>query len=106
MATIAIRKGMDEYQAVMESRCNFIRLIGSILDPVTTIIEKLPEIVWNAIGIHPDIPSRTAEFTRPSPDPAKHPLVQIGEEALIQHITFARKRPFLSFQNIRLLCFI
>ena len=68
---------MGEDKAVMETRCDFIRFIGSVLDPVSANLQKLAEINRNLVGVDADVLCRLAKCASPFSDPAKHALVQI-----------------------------
>ena len=89
MTAIAIWKWVDEYQAVMKTRSDFIRLIGVMFDPVLAIIQRLAQINWNTIRIDTNIAVCTTKLSGPAPDTAKHPIVQIHQETLIKHIALA-----------------
>jgi hypothetical protein len=62
-----------------------------MLDPVAGIVDGSGNIHRNAPCIDADIPRCLTVGARPAPDLTEHLLVQGAQEALVEHLTSARR---------------
>jgi hypothetical protein len=66
---------MNLYKAVMEAHSDFIRRIGLVFNPRSSIVEQLVQGGGNFIERYSKITFARAELSGPSPNVAEHPLV-------------------------------
>lgn len=86
MSTIPIRKWMDADQAVMESQCQFIWLIGAELDLRAHILKKIAKLDLDLARIDTDILLALTKGPSPAPSLAEHALVQGSKKHFVQQI--------------------
>lgn len=70
---------MDEHKTMMETCCNFIRLIRVMPDPVSAIIQERSELNLDFIGIYADVLFRLSEYACPFPDSTKEGVPKLVE---------------------------
>ena len=106
MAAVAVWVGMNEDKPVVELRCNFVRLVGRMLDPVSDIIYKIFQRNLDHVGIDAYVLPGFSVLSCPLPDLAKHAFVQVIQKFKAKYRAIAFKAPALGFNDIDLFCFV
>lgn len=75
VAAVAIRKGMDGDQTVMETHGDFIGWLAGVFDLVVSVVQQLFQFNTDLEPIHTDVFVRLTKVTRPLPSVAEHLLV-------------------------------
>ena len=80
MASVPVRKRMDEDQAVMKPDRDFVGCVGSVRNLVAGIAAEGAQFDRNPIGVDADVAGCCPELPGPLPDITKHPPVQLLQE--------------------------
>ena len=83
MAAIAVWEGVNGHQTVVKADCKFIGSEYGLLHPQMAVIEQAVKFGSNTPGRNTNIALCLAILPCPSPDVAKHPLVQVSQKALV-----------------------
>ena len=106
MTAVAVWVGVNEDKSVVESCCNFIRLIGRMLDPVSDIIYKVFQRNLDHVGINAYVLPGFSVLSCPFPNPAKHTFVQVIQKFEAKYRAIAFIAPALGFNDINLFSFV
>lgn len=106
VAPIAVGKGMDSDEAVMEPDSDLIRWKGRVIDPVADVVEHYADVVRDPMRLDANVPLCQPIGAGPSPDVAEHPLVQRFGKIGAEHVTVPlppAPRPYGALHDILLL---
>ena len=106
VAAVAIREGVNLHQPVMETHRDLIRRISVVRYPGFGIVQQLAQGDWNFPVVYPDVAFGGPELSRPAPDVAEHPPVQVPDEFLAQQIAAAAECPPVGARDVLLLRFV
>lgn len=85
VTAVAVRKGMDPDESMVESRHDFIEWEGPVLQLRTTIKEQIPDRDGDFFGSNAKILLRQPERTGPSPGSVEHVPMQLANEFIVQY---------------------
>jgi len=97
MSSIPVCEWMDRDNAMTQSDGDFIFAENCVVNPVSAIVEHVPEFDSNLILVDTKILVRGAELSCPLPYISKHPLVQFPDKILSENlpeVELSRHRPF------------
>ena len=103
MASIAIGKGVDDDQAMMEADGNFIRRIGGMLYLIADVIEQILQFDTDLEPIDADVFVGLAEIACPLPGFTEHLLVQLANEGFVENFLALLARPGFTLHDVQLL---
>lgn len=93
MPPVAVREGMDEYEAMMKADGDFDRLIGLVLDPKSRVIQKAMDLNADPIRLDADIAVCEPIFSCPSPHVLEHPPMKLTDEIVCEEVAPPASRP-------------
>src|SRR6266702_2515362 len=103
MAAIAVGKGMNRRETVMEADCNLVGGIAAMLQPGGGIGAESAQFRGNLPCRHADILAGSPVFSRPAPDVTEHPFMQTLDETIGEDVTrSAAEGPDLGFGDVLL----
>src|SRR3546814_20821934 len=88
---IAVRERMDGNEPVAESDGNFIGWVGSMLDPISRVVDQLTKVHGDSVSIDANVARRGAILPGPTPHVSEHELVTVVHEILIEKIPQVRR---------------
>jgi len=77
MSAIAVRKGMDAHQAMMESKRNLVRRMHTILDPVLRVSKQAGHIGGDSVGLNTQSLLCCPKMARPTPRRVEHSSMEL-----------------------------
>src|SRR3546814_3260129 len=89
---IAVRERMDGNEPVAESDGNFIGWVGSMLDPISRVVDQLTKVHGDSVSIDADVARRGAILTSPTPHVSEHTIVKMVQEILVENITLTARQ--------------
>lgn len=104
MATVAVRKGVDENQAVMKADGEFIGRIGFVLQPIARIAKQGGEAFANFMVGNTNVFFGCSISARPLPSLIEHSQMEISYVWLDKRVTPAKivgcECPRVRFENV------
>jgi len=97
---------MNGYEPVVKANRDFVGFVSFAFDPISRVVEKLPEFRLNTIACDSKIAFRRSVVSGLAPDPAEHPAMQAAQECFVEHIALATERPSIRFENVLLFEFV
>ena len=69
-------------ETMMKAHGQFVRRAGLVLTPEPCVRDQLPDLLANFELVHADVLVRSTNGSRPLPDIAEHPTVELVKEIL------------------------
>src|SRR3546814_19821833 len=77
---------MDGNEPVAESDGNFIGWVGSMLDPISRVVDQLTKVHGDSVSIDANVARRGAILSGPTPHFSEHAFVQLVPEILFENL--------------------
>ena len=107
MATLSIRKKVNEYETVVKSYGRFVWDICLVCCPVADVFQKISELDANLKRVNTNIFLGPAKRSRPSPYLTKQVFMEIEHKSFRKHVNALLPRePEQSGLNVGLLQFV
>lgn len=102
MAPVAVGKGVDGDEAVVEADGDFIGWKSGVVDLVAYVVEQFLEFNADVQPIDADILVGLAKLAGPLPGFAEHLAVELAQEGFAEDVLALFARPLVAFADVEL----
>ena len=102
LASVAIGKGVDGHEAMMEADGDFIGRKGGMVDLVAHVVEQFFELNTDVEPIDTDVLVGLAKLAGPLPGFAEHLAMELAQKAFAENFLALFARPLVALADVEL----
>ena len=102
MTAVAVGKGVDGDEAVVEADGDFIGWKGGVVDLVAHVVEQFFELNADVQPIDTDVLVGLAKLAGPLPGFAEHLAMELAQEGFAEDVLALFARPLVAFADVEL----